>query len=214
MIFLGIVLLCLFLVWNEFYWEKLVYIWSKVIIDSIIFIVCLVGYIVIGIYNLLNIKYFKEIFDYLCIVLEYLWLVGFVGVFIVVVSLVIIYIYLFIIKEKLGFLFEVVKVCEYLVKWGGNEVSYMMFLWDKLFFWVVNGEVFFFYWIIVDKMVIMGELIGNMDKMEVVIEEVMMNVDRFGYWFVFYEVWGMMILYLYDYGFDFIKFGEEGFVDV
>lgn len=80
--------------------RKLVYTWSKVIIDSIIFIVCLAGYIVIGIYNSPNIKHSKEIPDYLRIASEHLWLVGFVGVFIAVVSLVIIYIYLSTTKRK------------------------------------------------------------------------------------------------------------------
>lgn len=114
--------------------RKLVYTWSKVIIDSIIFIVCLAGYIVIGIYNSPNIKHSKEIPDYLRIASEHLWLVGFVGVFIAVVSLVIIYIYLSTTKEKLGSPFEAVKVREHLAKWGGNEVSHTMFLRDKLLF--------------------------------------------------------------------------------
>ncbi|MBC1365166.1 bifunctional lysylphosphatidylglycerol flippase/synthetase MprF [Listeria welshimeri] len=213
-IFLGIVLLCLFLARNEFYREKLVYTWSKVIIDSIIFIVCLAGYIVIGIYNSPNIKHSKEIPDYLRIASEHLWLVGFVGVFIAVVSLVIIYIYLSTTKEKLGSPFEAVKVREHLAKWGGNEVSHTMFLRDKLLFWAADGEVLFSYRLIADKMVIMGEPTGNMDKMEDAIEEVMTNADRFGYRPVFYEVRGTMIPYLHDHGFDFIKLGEEGFVDV
>ncbi|MCL5937778.1 phosphatidylglycerol lysyltransferase domain-containing protein, partial [Neisseria meningitidis] len=145
---------------------------------------------VTGIYNSPNIKISKEIPDYLCFPSVHLCLVGFVGVYIAVVILVVIYFCLSSTTAKLGSPFEAVKVREHLAKWGGNEVSHTMFLRDKLLFWAANGEVLFSYRIIADKMVIMGEPTGNMDKMEAAIEEVMMNADRFGYRPVFYEVRG------------------------
>lgn len=42
----------------------------------------------------------------------------------------------------------------------------------------------------------------------------MEEADKFGYRPVFYEVKGDMLAYLHEMGFDFIKLGEEGYVDV
>lgn len=213
-IFLGIVLLCVFLARNEFYREKLVYTWSKIIKDSIIFLACLLGYLLIGIYNSPKMHHGRPIPEFLEITSERLWIVGFIGVMIAVISLVIIYLYLTTSKEKIGSPFDATRVREHLEKYEGNEVTHTVFLRDKLLFWAAEGEVLFIFRLIADKMVIMGEPVGDRSKFDDAIEEVILEADRFGYRAVFYEVSNNLIPYLHDHGFDFIKLGEEGFVDI
>lgn len=213
-IFLGIVLLCVYLARNEFYREKLVYTWSKIIKDSIIFIGCLSAYLFIGIYNSPKMHHGKPIPEFLEITSERLWIVGFIGVIIAVISLIVIYFYLTTSKEKLGSPFDEKKVRMHLEKYEGNVVTHTVFLRDKLLYWALGGEVLFIFRIIADKMVIMGEPIGAKEKMDDAIEEVISEADRFGYRAVFYEVSNDLIPYLHEHGFDFIKLGEEGFVDV
>ncbi|WP_239256581.1 bifunctional lysylphosphatidylglycerol flippase/synthetase MprF [Listeria ilorinensis] len=213
-IFLGIVLLCVYLARNEFYREKFVYTWSKIIFDICLFLACLTGYVVIGIYNSPNIPHKKQIPEYLAIASEHIWVTGFIGMIIAVICLVVIYIYLSSSPDKLGSPFEATRVRAHLEKWGGNEVSHTIFLRDKLLFWAQEGSVLFAFRIIADKMVIMGEPTGDLSKQEEAVLEVMETADKFGYRPVFYEVKGDMLPYLHELGFDFIKLGEEGFVDV
>ncbi|MHC5252938.1 bifunctional lysylphosphatidylglycerol flippase/synthetase MprF [Listeria kieliensis] len=213
-IFLGIVLLCVFLARKEFYREKFVYTWSKIIFDALIFLVCLVGYVIIGIYNSPKVIHKKAIPEYLEIASEHIWLTGFIGMLIAIICLVVIYIYLSQSSKPFGSPFQEERVREHLKKWGGNEVSHTIFLRDKLLFWAQGGEVLFAFRIIADKMVIMGEPIGNEQKRDKAILELMEEADKFGYRPVFYEVKGDMLAYLHEMGFDFIKLGEEGYVDV
>ncbi|WP_163652573.1 bifunctional lysylphosphatidylglycerol flippase/synthetase MprF [Listeria sp. PSOL-1] len=213
-IFLGIVLLCVVLARKEFYREKLVYTWSKIIIDALIFLVCTVGYVIIGIYNSPSIPHKKRIPEYLAIVSEHIWITGFIGIIIAVICLVAIYLYLSSSNKKLGSPFDEVRVREHLAKWGGNEVSHTIFLRDKLLFWGQDGNVLFAFRLIADKMVIMGEPIGDLSRQEEAIYEVLETADKFGYRPVFYEVKGGMLPYLHELGFDFIKLGEEGYVDI
>ncbi len=213
-IFLGIILLCVYLARKEFYREKFVYTWSKIIMDAIIFIVCLAGYVIIGIYNSPNIQHKKQIPEYLEIASEHVWVTGFIGMLIAIICLVAIFIYFSQSEKKLGSPFESEKVRDHLRKWGGNEVSHTMFLRDKLLFWAQDGEVLFAFRIIADKMVIMGEPTGNPNRRDAAILELLEKADLFGYRPVFYEVRGDMLPYLHEIGFDFIKLGEEGYVDV
>ncbi|MBC1419311.1 bifunctional lysylphosphatidylglycerol flippase/synthetase MprF [Listeria fleischmannii] len=213
-VFLGIVLLCVFLARKEFYREKFVYTWSKIIMDVLIFIACLAGYVIIGIYNSPNIQHKKQIPEYLEIASEHVWITGFIGMLIAVICLIAIYIYFSQSEEKLGSPFEAEKVRAHLEEWGGNEVSHTMFLRDKLLFWAQDNTVLFAFRIIADKMVIMGEPTGDPNRRDAAILELLENADMFGYRPVFYEVRGDMLPYLHEIGFDFIKLGEEGYVDV
>ncbi|WP_088816228.1 MULTISPECIES: bifunctional lysylphosphatidylglycerol flippase/synthetase MprF [Listeria] len=213
-IFLGIILLCVYLARKEFYREKFVYTWSKIIMDAVIFIACLAGYVIIGIYNSPNIQHKKQIPEYLEIASEHVWVTGFIGMLIAVICLVAIYIYFSQSEEKFGSPFEAEKVRAHLEKWGGNEVSHTMFLRDKLLFWAQDGDVLFGFRIIADKMVIMGEPTGDPNRRDAAILELLEKADLFGYRPVFYEVRGDMLPYLHEIGFDFIKLGEEGYVDV
>ncbi|MBC2208261.1 bifunctional lysylphosphatidylglycerol flippase/synthetase MprF [Listeria booriae] len=213
-IFLGIVLFCVYLARNEFYREKLVYTWSKIIFDSALFLVCLVGYVVIGIYNSPRVPHHKKIPDFLLIPSEHVWITGFIGVAIAVISLIVIFYYFSGKNITIGEPFDARRLRKHLAQYKGNEVTHTMFLRDKLLFWSKDDKLLFPFKVAADKMVIMGEPVGDSDYLEEALEELMTYADRYGYRPVFYEVDVDMLAFLHDHGFDFMKIGEEGFVSL
>ncbi|MBC1309172.1 bifunctional lysylphosphatidylglycerol flippase/synthetase MprF [Listeria booriae] len=213
-IFLGIVLFCVYLARNEFYREKLVYTWSKIIFDSALFLVCLVGYVVIGIYNSPRVPHHKKIPDFLLIPSEHVWITGFIGVAIAVISLIVIFYYFSGKSITIGEPFDARRLRKHLAQYKGNEVTHTMFLRDKLLFWSKDDKLLFPFKVAADKMVIMGEPVGDPDYLEEALEELMTYADRYGYRPVFYEVDVDMLAFLHDHGFDFMKIGEEGFVSL
>ncbi|MBC2265984.1 bifunctional lysylphosphatidylglycerol flippase/synthetase MprF [Listeria booriae] len=213
-IFLGIVLFCVYLARNEFYREKLVYTWSKIIFDSALFLACLVGYVVIGIYNSPRVPHHKKIPDFLLIPSEHVWITGFIGVAIAVISLIVIFYYFSGKNITIGEPFDARRLRKHLAQYKGNEVTHTMFLRDKLLFWSKDDKLLFPFKVAADKMVIMGEPVGDSDYLEEALEELMTYADRYGYRPVFYEVDVDMLAFLHDHGFDFMKIGEEGFVSL
>ncbi|MBC2373483.1 bifunctional lysylphosphatidylglycerol flippase/synthetase MprF [Listeria booriae] len=213
-IFLGIVLFCVYLARNEFYREKLVYTWSKIIFDSALFLVCLIGYVVIGIYNSPRVPHHKKIPDFLLIPSEHVWITGFIGVAIAVISLIVIFYYFSGKNITIGEPFDARRLRKHLAQYKGNEVTHTMFLRDKLLFWSKDDKLLFPFKVAADKMVIMGEPVGDPDYLEEALEELMTYADRYGYRPVFYEVDVDMLAFLHDHGFDFMKIGEEGFVSL
>ncbi|MBC2069103.1 bifunctional lysylphosphatidylglycerol flippase/synthetase MprF [Listeria booriae] len=213
-IFLGIVLFCVYLARNEFYREKLVYTWSKIIFDSALFLVCLVGYVMIGIYNSPRVPHHKKIPDFLLIPSEHVWITGFIGVAIAVISLIVIFYYFSGKNITIGEPFDARRLRKHLAQYKGNEVTHTMFLRDKLLFWSKDDKLLFPFKVAADKMVIMGEPVGDSDYLEEALEELMTYADRYGYRPVFYEVDVDMLAFLHDHGFDFMKIGEEGFVSL
>ncbi|MBC1504719.1 bifunctional lysylphosphatidylglycerol flippase/synthetase MprF [Listeria booriae] len=213
-IFLGIVLFCVYLARNEFYREKLVYTWSKIIFDSALFLICLVGYVVIGIYNSPRVPHHKKIPDFLLIPSEHVWITGFIGVAIAVISLIVIFYYFSGKNITIGEPFDARRLRKHLAQYKGNEVTHTMFLRDKLLFWSKDDKLLFPFKVAADKMVIMGEPVGDPNYLEEALEELMTYADRYGYRPVFYEVDVDMLAFLHDHGFDFMKIGEEGFVSL
>ncbi|AQY51436.1 lysylphosphatidylglycerol synthetase [Listeria weihenstephanensis FSL R9-0317] len=213
-IFLGIVLFCVYLARNEFYREKLVYTWSKIIFDSVLFIACIAGYALIGIYNSPKVPHHKKIPDYLLIPSEHVWITGFIGVAIAIISLIIIFYYFSMTNTTIGEPFDAKRLRAHLAKYKGNEVSHTMFMRDKLLFWAKDDKMVFPFRLKADKMVIMGEPVGDKAYLEDALEELMIYADKFGYRPVFYEVDVDMLAFLHDHGFDFMKIGEEGFVSL
>lgn len=60
----------------------------------------------------------------------------------------------------------------------------------------------------------MGELVGDDIYICEVIELFIDDVDKLDYDFVFYSIGQKLILFLYEYGFDFMKVGEDVLVNL
>ncbi|MGF9976508.1 bifunctional lysylphosphatidylglycerol flippase/synthetase MprF [Viridibacillus arvi] len=102
----------------------------------------------------------------------------------------------------------------HLNKYGGKELSHLIFLHDKYIFWNKKKTVLFPYQESADKLVVLGDLVGEKADFAEAIEEFVAHADYYGYTPVFYEVSDQFVPYLHGYGYNFFKLGEEGYIDI
>jgi phosphatidylglycerol lysyltransferase len=106
------------------------------------------------------------------------------------------------------------EVLEHLSKYQGKVLSHLIFLHDKFIFWNSKKNVLISFQQYADKLVILGDPIGEKDEISKAIEEFQEIADLHGFTPVFYQVSDDMLPYLHGHGFAFFKLGEEAFVDL
>lgn len=211
---LGIVLLCLLLARREFYRVKFVYTWSRAFIDTVIFSGAISVYLWIGIYNRPSLRRPHVVPDWMIVKSQEIWVLGIMGILIAGLILALLYVYTIYTTETLGSSYNKAKIEQHFATYGGNDVSHLVHLRDKYIFWSSDNKLMFIYRTYADKMVIMGNPIGDLSYTQTAVEELMIRADQFGYRPVFYEIDEAMIAMLHEHGFDFMKIGEQGYVDV
>lgn len=97
---------------------------------------------------------------------------------------------------------------------GGNHVSHLIFLQDKEFFWTNDHNMLIVYKQIGNKLIVLGDPIGDQARMKDSIMEFCEYSKRNGLKPVFYQISPQNMQYYHDYGYRFIKLGEEGIVDL
>ncbi|MEH7749051.1 phosphatidylglycerol lysyltransferase domain-containing protein, partial [Neobacillus drentensis] len=105
-------------------------------------------------------------------------------------------------------------IVDHLSKYQGKVLSHLIFLHDKFIFWNSKKNVLISFQQFADKLVILGDPIGEKDEISNAIEEFQEIADLHGYTPVFYQVSDDMLPYLHGHGFAFFKLGEEAFVDL
>ncbi|BAL62042.1 bifunctional lysylphosphatidylglycerol flippase/synthetase MprF [Melissococcus plutonius] len=218
--FLAILLIIIIFSKKELFREQLVYSWEMITIDSIIFSVLILLYIAIGVYNLPSFshRHHHRFASFFLIPSEQIWFSGFLAIL-----FVFIYIYLFIRylqgnKQKIGIAFDEDIALSILTTYGGNSDSQLVFLKDKDMFIYKNAEneatVLLQFRIYNNKCIVMGNPSGKKSDFSNALVAFMDETDRLGYLPVFYEVSEEIVIFLHEYGYDFIKMGEKAFVDL
>lgn len=207
----------LFLSRARFYRESYVVTWGRSILNSMIILVILMLYFVIGLFTNPMIKYsipqkFKPL---LTTDSEDLFKSAFMGLIVIIIVVI----FEVTLRKLTQFHKISSKECEeeiflHLNKYGGKELSHLIFLHDKYVFWNKKKTVLFPYQEIADKLVILGDLVGERQDFKEAIEEFITFSDYYGYTPIFYEVSDQFVPYLHGYGFNFFKLGEEGFIDL
>ena len=216
-IFVLIVAFMLFQSRKQFYRENFILTWGKIVVDNFILFIFLIGYLFIGYINLPNTKIVipNKYQQYIVADPRDLLLSASVGF---AIALIFIYFYFF--KNRYNkFPFvesknQSEKIREHLNKYSGNELSHLIFLHDKYIYWAQDETVLFAFQHFADKLVILGDPVGDKNRIFEAIEELMITADLYGYSLVFYQVNSTMLSYLHENGFDFFKLGEEGFTIV
>lgn len=106
------------------------------------------------------------------------------------------------------------KIKNHLTLYKGTEFSHLIFLHDKFVHWNSKDTVLFSYQIYEDKIVMLGNPVGQEADFSSAIEEFLELADRNGYTPVFYEIDSKFLPSLHEQGFNFFKLGEEAFVDL
>ncbi|MHA8137900.1 bifunctional lysylphosphatidylglycerol flippase/synthetase MprF [Lactobacillaceae bacterium Scapto_B20] len=207
------------------YRKRLSYSWGQRIMDISIFTFTFAAYTFLGIYSRfrhhIHHGFFHGLFHQPNAYLfpsQQVWFAGFLGLLAASLILVIIYRY-FSSKETkwLDQPFNANRVRHVIEEFGGNEVSHLAFVRDKeIYFYSEDDEdqVFFMFKRKANKLVIMGEPVGNPDKFSAAIDQFMVDADQIGLSLVFYEVGENFTMILHEKGFDFTKAGEEGMVEL
>lgn len=213
-VLLGLVLVCLLFARPELYRQRFHYSWGGLLIDGSIYVITFVLYTVLGLLAQ-GPRHLRLLRAWLPPSTQ-VWLTGLGGLLFALAILVAINRYLTAGRTSaFDGPFDAERIRRLITKFGGNEVSHLAFLRDKrTFFYQRDGEdqLLFLYRQKADKLLVMGEPIGNQSELVPALQEFMTAADSAGLRPVFYEISEELTLRLHEMGFDFIKVGEEGHV--
>ncbi|MGX7172789.1 bifunctional lysylphosphatidylglycerol flippase/synthetase MprF [Enterococcus ratti] len=217
-IFLLVLLLIVFASKNELFREQIIYSWEWLTIDGGIIGALSLLYIIIGVYNLPTFPHRKHYFiSFFLFPSEKIWLSGLLAI--IAVSFIIILFVRFLQgkKQQVGETFNEEKASTLLNTFGGNSDSQLIFLKDKRMFIYEKDQVetvmlqFSCY---NNKCIVMGDPSGKKEDFPAAIEAFIEETDRLCYLPVFYETSEEMVMILHEFGYDFIKMGEEAYVNL
>ena len=103
---------------------------------------------------------------------------------------------------------------KFLEKNKGNIMTHLLFLRDKYFYYTEDKQLLIPFATIRDKLVVLGEPIGNQEFLREAIGEFREFADRYAMIPVFYEISDKNFSLYHDFGYDFLKLGEEAIIDL
>ncbi|WP_445487112.1 bifunctional lysylphosphatidylglycerol flippase/synthetase MprF [Niallia sp. 03133] len=215
LIITGVIIL-LILSKGRFYRESFVFTWGKIIFDICIIATFTFGYLWLG-YLSLPIAHHKLppiIAPYVLLNAESLFSSAVIGLFIAFIIIMLGY---FINKPKnlvkISSKSDEEEIIRHLNTYKGTSLAHLIFLHDKYIFWNKQKNVLFTYQTYADKLIVLGDPIGQEESFLKAIEELYERADKYGYTPVFYQTSKFMLPFLHGNGYDFFKLGEEGHVD-
>ena len=216
-VLLGLVLACLIFARPELYREGFHYSWGGLLIDGSIYVGTFLMYTVLGLYMFQG-HHRPWLPKSWLVPSMQVWLNGLGGLLVALLILLGIYRYLSHSRQEwLYQAFDGPRVRALIRQFGGNEVSHLAFLRDKHLYFYREGDedqLLILFRQRADKLLVMGEPIGNQEKLAPALKQFMHDADLAGLRPVFYEISESLTLRLHEMGFDFIKVGEEGHVDL
>lgn len=108
--------------------------------------------------------------------------------------------------------FEEIKV--FLNKYRGNAFTHLIFTGDKNIFWNSKKTVLFSYAKTFNRIVVLGDPIGEEKDFSEAIAEIQNYFEKYGYEVIFYEVDEKFLSIYHDNGYSFFKLGEEGVINL
>ncbi|MGK0551703.1 bifunctional lysylphosphatidylglycerol flippase/synthetase MprF [Enterococcus faecalis] len=218
-IFLALLLISIVFSKEELYRQQLVYSWEMITVDTIILVLLTVLYLVIGVYNLPAFPHrHRHSISFFLFPSEKIWLSGFLGILIVSVFIYFFIRYLQGQKKTFGQTLEPERALHILQTYGGNVDSQLIFLNDKECYIYKNQAdeetVLLQFKTFNNKCIVMGDPSGNKADFAPALEQFIHETDQLGYQPVFYEASEEIVMFLHEFGYDFIKMGEEAHVDL
>ncbi|MPQ44551.1 bifunctional lysylphosphatidylglycerol flippase/synthetase MprF [Clostridium tarantellae] len=211
LIFLLMVSYLVYLSRDKFYRKTFVVTWKNIIKDTIILIISFITYFYIVA------RYSKHLsvnsIHYLSYKMAYK--MGIIALAIVIV----IYVAIYFLNRDLKLPVKTFDECKddinnILESYNGTSLTHLIFLKDKYVYLNEDKDVLFQYEVFVDKLFVLGNPIGNKEKILGEIEKFCNFADTYGYTPVFYQIDDTMINYLHSNGYDFMKLGEEAKIEI
>jgi phosphatidylglycerol lysyltransferase len=216
-IFLIIVALLLRMSKGHFYRESYVLTWGKTIFDIFVILLITSMYILIGYLNLPSAKLAmpRKFIPFVIVDYRDLFTSAIIGL--VIAFLILSTGYLISLPKKWKFersLGQDKEILKHLTRYKGKVLSHLIFLHDKFIFWNSKGNVLLSFQQYADKLVVLGDPIGEKADISNAIEEFQEISDLYGFTPVFYQVSDDMLPFLQGHGYAFFKLGEEANVDL
>lgn len=209
-IFLITVALLLRMSKGQFYRESYVLTWGKTIIDILIITVIISMYLIIGYSNLQSAKITipSPLLPYVIVDSSDLFSSAMIGL---TIALLILYTG-YVISKPNKWQFETSfgnekEIMNHLNTYQMKVDSHLIFLHGKYIFWNSKKNVLLSFQPYADKLVILGDPIGEKNEFLNAIEEFQELSDRYGYTPVFYQVSDEMLPFLHGNGYTFFKLG-------
>ena len=215
-VFLILVVIALILTRRELTRDRLALSWGNKLIDGAVFGLTFIFYAFAVFYNAPAIHH-RHVPDVFLFPSERMFFTTLIGVMLAALTVYLIFRYLSAPTKSLADPYDEARLKAVVAKFGGNEVSHLGLMRDKsLHFYQVDGEdrVFFLFKKKADKLIVMGEPVGDETQIPAAIADFMKQADDQDMSLVFYEINESLTMKLHESGFDFMKFGEEGYVDV
>ncbi|MBM6409811.1 Phosphatidylglycerol lysyltransferase [Lacticaseibacillus paracasei] len=215
-VFLILVVIALILTRRELTRDRLALSWGNKLIDGAVFGLTFIFYAFAVFYNAPAIHH-RHVPDVFLFPSERMFFTTLIGVMLAALTVYLIFRYLSAPTKSLADPYDEARLKAVVAKFGGNEVSHLGLMRDKsLHFYQVDGEdrVFFLFKKKADKLIVMGEPVGDETQIPAAIADFMKQADDQDMSLVFYEINENLTMKLHEFGFDFMKFGEEGYVDV
>ncbi|CAM2078486.1 MAG: Phosphatidylglycerol lysyltransferase [uncultured Clostridium sp.] len=106
------------------------------------------------------------------------------------------------------------RVKNIIEEYGGSRLAHYVFTGDKYVYINKKSDVFFQYQISGDKIIILGNPVGNKNSFFDGIEEFLELADLYGYSLVFSGIDKDIIIDLHDLGYEFMKIGMDAYVEL
>lgn len=222
--FACILILLVWLSRKKLFKTQFVYSWEARTVDGIIWVALVIIYVIIGVYSLPGIKDSHFIkhhqLDFVLFPSVSVWISGLVAI--IIVSVFVFLLERFFEGHRIipgNNLKDVEdKLSHILLTYGGNATSQLAYLNDKKIFIYENSNnepsVAIQFRQINNKLIVMGDLFGNEYYFIEAIQKFIKDSDKLGYDPVFYEVSENVAMLAHEYGYNFIKMGEEAHVNL
>ncbi|WP_141433582.1 bifunctional lysylphosphatidylglycerol flippase/synthetase MprF [Bacillus sp. 03113] len=214
-LFILIVAFLLRLAKNRFYRKSFVITWGKALFDTSLILIITSAYLIIGYVSLptskLNVP--TVLLPYIILDPDDLFFSAAIGL--IIAFLIFLFGYILGKPKSIPTIpsdEQELEIKEFLKKYRGSSLSHLIFLHDKSIFWNHHKNVLCTYKTYANKMVILGDPIGEEQEIFNSIEEILIKADQYGYTPIYYQVSKEMLPFLHANGFDFFKLGEEAYV--
>lgn len=216
-IFLIIVAILLRLAKGQFYRESYVLTWGRTIFDVTVVLAITTMYLIIGYTNLPSAKINLPVKWQPYVIRDYhdLFTSAIIGLLIAFITFTFGYLLSKPNKwKKVKSAGQEIRVLKHLKKYQGKGISHLIFLDDKYIFWNREQTVLFAYQQYADKLVVLGDPVGEKKHITKAILEFLEIADLHGYTPVFYQVSDELLSHLHGNGYAYFKLGEEAFVEL
>ncbi|WP_338777688.1 bifunctional lysylphosphatidylglycerol flippase/synthetase MprF [Metabacillus sp. FJAT-52054] len=106
------------------------------------------------------------------------------------------------------------ELLEFLEYTKGNVLTHLALMGDKEYFWNKNRDVFMMYTVYSDKLVVLGDPIGDRNSFGKAIMELREYADIRGLAPIFYQTEKDWLSLYHENGYQFFKLGEEAYVNL